>query len=245
MASFVNESAAIFVNGNKITGVTKITLDLECDMVEVTVHQSSGSREYAPGLISSKLALEGWANDAIENNYFNNAVSQSTNVITIFPLSFTESSSAGKSYTLVGDAGKITVGGTIGEIEAITVEMPLDYPCVNNVYSACSVITTTGFNYVYGCDFTDYGVLGNGASLAFQIYQNLSSSFIALLLCSSSSGAAIGTSLATKATTGQGCYQDNLVYGAGSWAVERRFLYYGTYTSTPTAKIITTVGVIK
>lgn len=250
MSAFVNKTPAILVNGNLWQSQTnKITLDIECDIKEATTWKSSGAREFVPGVVSGKLAVEGFIDNTIGSEFFNNGGNNSTGVVTIITNNFsaaTQTQYLPQSYSMLINETKYQVGGSIGEAETFTFDASVDYPLTRNFIQVLYVVTTTGYTNFYGWDAEDYLSKGQPVQLAIHHFQvQNTSSFQTYFSVSSSSGSAAGTSIQSFATTGIGSYQGQHYYGSGSWTTDRHFLRTSYFTSGATSKATITLGVIK
>jgi len=248
MSVFVNKTPAIFVNGNLWQSQTnKITLDIECDLLECTNWKSSGSREYTPGLVTGKLSVEGFVNDTIGSEFFNNS-NNSTGVVTIISNNFnsaTQTQYLDQSYSLLVNETKYQVGGAVGEAETFTIEATADYPLARNFAQCLHISLTTGYNAMYGWNYLDYGSTGGQLMITCHhfVVQN-TSSFQSNFYCSCSSGIIGATSLGSKSSTGITSYRTVATYGAGTWTTDRPWVYFNRFSSGTGCKALVTMGVV-
>lgn len=245
MSAFVNKSAAIFLNGYKLTDITKINLDIECDVVEVTNHQSSGAREYTPGLVKGNLSLEGFANDTLENDYFSRAIAETSTLTTLFPYTFTatQTTNAGRAYSFWLSENKLSFGESIGELETFNLDANLEGVVSNNFINWNFVRSSTAISVLGRTDISDYAATGQEVSLNVTQYvvNGTSLSTVSLYL-SSSSGSAAGTGIFGSVSTGVKAAETAIVWGR-TYSSDRRFFYTTMFTSGSDSKALVNVGV--
>ncbi len=159
MAAFVIETGAVFLNQYKLTGITKAVYDVECNMLEKTSYDSSGAREFAPGLMQGKISIEGYMDESVTNELLTVGLN-TVNVCTIFPFGLSYPSAAGTTGTLLDycakmDNTKITREATVGELYKYNIEGALDSLAIKGVFNfPFSILTTGSRSATY--DMTEY-----------------------------------------------------------------------------------------
>ena len=198
MSAFVQGKGAVFINGYDISGqVTKVNLDLECDIQEKTSYDSSGSREYMPGLLGGKLSVEGFMHANMSDAFEKSLINNTSGICTIFPRAYTTDATEGiimsgsnaksnEAYGFLIDGAKLTRTGEIGQLYGFNYESAVEGIPFKSILTGKVIANSTSY-YIAYVNATDMISLGSRyAILHHQLTANANLNNSFQVSCSSS-----------------------------------------------------------